>query len=532
VKATADVFEVFGEPGHELVRGAIEMFCGERLSDSDAARIAEAGWKDLRALFRRGRSVRQSLQRLGTTSAKREMDRHKVTETDFPSLDGVGIEHLHGYGEAADWGRKFVQDVKDHKAGKISWQSVERGLLLYGVPGTGKTRFAEALAVSCQVPLVFGSYASWQARGHQGDMLKAMRAAFDAARQQAPCILLIDELESFLDRSKDSDHADYIRPIVNGLLELLDGADRREGVIVIGTTNFPKSIDPAILRPGRIGKHVEVLLPDGEARRLILEQYLQWTVPEEHRADLALATEGLSGADLEDVARQVWRDCRMAGRQIDIEVVNTHLPNVIAMPAERLKTSAIHESGHVLVGLAAGRTILDIRVIDRYREGVGRYNLGGVTFQQVPVPHRTPDYFIEEMMISLAGMAAEMEIIGAHGDGSGGLEDSDLVNATDTATYYEAVFGMGETMVSEVLPDRKRLARIRQNPILWTRIDALLKRQLATTRTLVAENRGLIEALADHLVNEKRLSGNDLKQFLVSNGFATRLDNDPSPTQQ
>ena len=165
------------------------------------------------------------------------------------SSSGPTLHELAGYGGARDWGISLAEDLKAWKEGVLSWADVDCGILLSGPPGSGKTSYAAALARTCNVPLILGSAARWQARGHLGDMLKAMRRAFTDAEAQSPAILLIDEFDSFANRDDRTGSSDnYHRQVINALLELLDGAHAHEGVVVIGATNYPGIIDPALLR--------------------------------------------------------------------------------------------------------------------------------------------------------------------------------------------------------------------------------------------------------------------------------------------
>ena len=181
------------------------------------------------------------------------------------SEDAPPLEALAGYGAAREEGLAIAADLRAYRAGTIGWSSVARGMVLAGPPGTGKSLFARALARSAGVPLVIGSIAAWQANrtGHLGDMLAAMRASFEEARRLAPCVLFIDELDSIGDRTRfDERHRDYSVQVVNALLEQLDGAAAREGVVVCGATNDPGRIDPAVLRPGRMEQVVWIGLPE------------------------------------------------------------------------------------------------------------------------------------------------------------------------------------------------------------------------------------------------------------------------------
>lgn len=517
VRAACEVFQDVGDPNPALMRSAMAVFYG-RSYDMEDEIVLTADWRDLATIFRKGRSPRQSVVRLKTLTSQRR----NSAQSEIPAPNGAAkLRSLHGFGEATEWGLDLMRDLEAYKAGAIEWADVERGLLLFGNPGTGKTTFGRKLADACGVPFFHGSYSTWQSEGHQGEMLAAMRKTFQTAVKNAPCILLIDELESFTRRDRKHHHSDYMRGVVNGLLELLDGVDGREGVVVIGASNAPDEIDAAILRAGRIDTHVEITAPDGEARCQILEDYVRWRIPESARAEIGDKTEGLTGADLEKLARRIRRAHKFEGKAMDIDLVRSCLPKFLELPPERLHAAAVHESGHAVVGLCHNRTIIRIRLVDRILEGIGTTSIGSVEFERDKFRRQTPQHLLEEIAIMFGGMAAESEIVdGGHDNGAGGGDRSDLVIATDLATTYEAIYGMGETLVSERLGDPEFLAHLRrQNFVLWNRIDALLNQRLKATRELVARHRGVIEALADRLLQVKSMSGDEVLALVQEHGF-------------
>jgi cell division protease FtsH len=154
-------------------------------------------------------------------------------------------------------------------------------LLLSGPPGTGKTTFARALCNTLQVPLLVTSVANWLEPGFLGDVLQRMSAAFTQASKHAPAILFIDEIDNIGSRSSAGarQHDDYWVSLINRLLELLDGATKTEGVVIVGATNLPEKIDPALLRSGRLETHVHIPLPDLETLTGILTHHLGNDLP-------------------------------------------------------------------------------------------------------------------------------------------------------------------------------------------------------------------------------------------------------------
>ncbi|WP_426129719.1 AAA family ATPase [Pararhizobium sp. PWRC1-1] len=197
-----------------------------------------------------------------------------------PSVDmhmhQLRIETLSGYGEGRQWALDLKDDLQVWREGGLGWSEMNTKLLLSGPPGTGKTTYARALCNTLQVPLLVTSVAAWLEPGYLGDVLKRMSQAFEAARSHAPSILFIDEIDNIGSRSggRREQHDDYWRSLINRLLELLDGASKTEGVIVVAATNLPDRIDPALLRSGRLEKHVNIPMPDTDALSGILAHHL------------------------------------------------------------------------------------------------------------------------------------------------------------------------------------------------------------------------------------------------------------------
>ncbi|PYE22957.1 ATPase family protein associated with various cellular activities (AAA) [Rhizobium sp. PP-CC-3A-592] len=191
------------------------------------------------------------------------------------------IETLSGYGEATQWALDLKADLQVWRARGLGWSEMNTKLLLSGPPGTGKTTYARALCNTLQVPLLITSVAAWLEPGYLGDVLKRMSQAFEVARAHAPSILFIDEIDNIGSRSggRREQHDDYWRSLINRLLELLDGASKTDGVIVVGATNLADRIDPALLRSGRLEKHVVIPMPDTDAIAGIFAHHLGADLP-------------------------------------------------------------------------------------------------------------------------------------------------------------------------------------------------------------------------------------------------------------
>lgn len=202
-------------------------------------------------------------------------------DTDSPKLTTakgapITVETLCGYGAAQAWTRDLKADLELWREGALTWPEMSTKLLLSGPPGTGKTTFARALCNTLQVPLLVTSVANWLEPGFLGDVLQRMSAAFTQASKHAPVILFIDEIDNIGSRSSAGarQHDDYWVSLINRLLELLDGAKKTEGVVIVGATNLPEKIDPALLRSGRLETHVHIPLPDLETLTGILTHHL------------------------------------------------------------------------------------------------------------------------------------------------------------------------------------------------------------------------------------------------------------------
>jgi len=483
-------------------------------------------------LVKPGRNLGQVVRRLrrfragGTEAPPSPRQRRE-----HPSLD-----ELHGLGEAAKWGRSMARDFADYRAGRLAWIDMDGGILVSGPPGTGKTTFALALATTCMVPIHVHSLARWQAKGHLDDLLKAMRAAFDEARKDAPCILFIDEIDAFGDRETFSgEHEQYCREVVAAFLECMDGAEGREGVVVVGATNLPDKIDAAIRRPGRLDRHVVIPLPDTEARKGILRHHLGDDLADADLSDAAERLEGASGAVIEQVVRDARRRARTGRRDLALGDIGAALPNRLRLSDDDFRRACIHEAGHAVIGtllsLAAGKVPTEVRV---FREVPADGTAGVTAYHRVGGVMRTRLAYLAEIVGLLAGLAAEELVLGAHTDGAGGSDRSDLHQATMLAAAMEASLGFGGNLAYlAARDDAELLDRLKSDAALRRAVNRTLAKCRERARTMLRRDRGALVKLADLLESGGRAPFDGILEIVTGDAAAgdIRLDEgkDSSP---
>jgi ATP-dependent 26S proteasome regulatory subunit len=437
-----------------------------------------------------------------------------VSPDQSPSLDD-----LHGLGEAKDIARDLIADIKMALEGSISWDQVDKGMLIIGPPGTGKTTLAKAIARECGVKFIVASASRWQSTEHLGQHIAAIMSDFALARRCAPSILFIDELDSVGSRNANDKNSFYSNMVVNTILQEIQGFSEKEKVIVIGATNLEQLVDPALKRAGRLERVMHVGYPTIDALAQIFNYYLNLQLEnkeEENDIDnreLAALSFGLSGADIELIVRGAIRRARKENKQISQKHIIDEItgkPRDIAnsrrITLEEMRRIAVHESGHALCQLLDPKNcdnIAYISIVPRSNNTLGFV----VKIPSDSISYTRNDY-IELLEVILAGRAAEEIIFGRDeiSSGSGGNESSDLAKATHVAQDMIRKFGFGKNsgLYYSESPDNELKKEVKR--LLESAYRSVLKK--------LKKNRPTLNRLIQVLIEKQEISGKELKHLL------------------
>ena len=345
---------------------------------------------------------------------------------------------------------ELVEFLRDPERFEKLGAEVPHGVLLVGPPGTGKTLLAKALAGEADVPF-FSTSGSEFIEIFVGVGAGRVRKMFEAARQAAPSIIFIDELDS-IGRTRGTGLGgghDEREQTLNQILAELDGFASRETVVVLAATNRPDVLDPALLRPGRFDRHVTLNLPDKKARRAILDIHSKG-LPLKNTGDLdaiAAGTPGFSGADLKNLLNEAAiTSARRAGDLVTREDLDEARDKVmmgtvrsLAIHPDEKHRLAIHESGHTAAAYYTPGVdpLYKVTIIPR------GHALGGTHMLPDAERHTLDeDYLSGQLITLLAGRAAERLFLGTVSSGA----DDDIRRATEMARRMVARWGMTEDL--------------------------------------------------------------------------------------
>ena len=445
------------------------------------------------------------------------------------SSDGIRFSDVEGVDEAEENLQEIVDYLENPEKYREIGASMPKGVLLVGPPGTGKTMLAKAVAGEANVPF-FSMSGSEFVEMFVGMGASKVRDLFRQAKEKAPCIVFIDEIDAIGQKRSGGQYGgnDEREQTLNQLLTEMDGFDGSSGVIILAATNPPESLDPALTRPGRFDRRVPVDLPDLKEREAILKVHAKKikVADDVDFLQVARMASGASGAELANIvneaALRAVRDGRGFATQADLEesievvIAGYQKKNAILTDHEK-KIVAYHEIGHALV--AAKQTnsapVQKITIIPRTSGALG-YTL------QV----ENNDHYLmnkQELENKIAtytgGRAAEELVFGSVTTGAA----NDIEQATKLARSMITRYGMSEdfdmvameTVTNQYLGDDTSLACSAETQ---SRIDeqvvALVRKQHEKALSILTENHAKLDELANYLYEHETITGEEFMQIL------------------
>src|SRR5881394_3837178 len=449
----------------------------------------------------------------------------------------VSFGDVAGVDEAEEELREIVEFLKNPKKYTTLGGRIPKGVLLVGPPGTGKTLLARAVAGEAKVPF-FSLSGSEFVEMFVGVGAARVRDLFSQAEAKAPCIIFIDELDALgraRVQSPMGSHEEREQTL-NQLLAEMDGFDSRKAIIIMGATNRPEVLDPALLRPGRFDRQVLVDKPDVKGREEILRIHTK-SVKVAPNVDLkvvAARTAGFAGADLANLvneaallaARSDKTSVGMADFESAIDRLVAGLEKKRVMSTKEREIVAYHESGHAIVAsvLPGLDPVHKISIVQR---GFG--NLGYT--MQLPLEDRylmTRRDLLSQLAVLLGGRTAEEIALGEISTGA----QNDLQPATDIARAMVTEFGMSESL-GAINYDGNKRTRFLDIPVgperglygeeTAQKIDAEIKRILTEAhvkaREILTNYRSKLETVTRRLLDVEVMEGDELRRLL---GLAPR----------
>ena len=444
------------------------------------------------------------------------------------SSSGIKFSDVAGEDEAKESLAEIVDYLHNPDKYREIGASMPKGVLLVGPPGTGKTMLAKAVAGEASVPF-FSMSGSEFVEMFVGMSASKVRDLFKQAKEKAPCIVFIDEIDA-IGKKRDGQIGgnDEREQTLNQLLTEMDGFEGNTGVVILAATNRPESLDPALTRPGRFDRRVPVELPDLKGREEILKVHARKikVAPNLDYVQIARMASGASGAELANIvneaALRAVRDGRQFATQADLEesievvIAGYQKKNAILTDKEKW-TVSYHEIGHALV--AAKQTnsapVQKITIIPRTSGALG------YTMQVEEGNHylMTKEEIENKIATYTGGRAAEEVVFGTSSTGA----SNDIEQATKLARAMITRYGMSkdfdmvamETVSNQYLGGDTSLAcSVETQAEIDKQVIVLIKKQHEKAAAILMDNREKLDELAKHLYEKETITGDEFMGIL------------------
>ncbi len=451
------------------------------------------------------------------------------------STEGIHFSDVAGEDEAKENLAEIVDYLHNPKKYTEAGASMPKGLLLVGPPGTGKTMLARAVAGEASVPF-FSISGSEFVEMFVGMGASKVRDLFKQAKEKAPCIVFIDEIDAIGQKRNSGSMGgnDEREQTLNQLLTEMDGFEGNTGVIILAATNRPESLDPALTRPGRFDRRIPVELPDLAGREAILKVHARKikTAPDVDFHVIARMASGASGAELANIineaALRAVRNGRTIVNQADLEesietVIAGYQKKNAVLSDEEKKVVAYHEIGHALVAAMQSHSapVQKITIIPRTSGALG-YTMQVDTGDKYLMTKKE----IENKIATFTGGRAAEEIV--FGEITTGASN-DIEQATKLARAMITRYGMSEdfdmvameTVTNQYLGGDATLAcSADTQKEIDRKVVELVKAQHEKARRILTENRQKLDELSAFLYEKETITGEEFMAILNKGGKA------------